>query len=228
MVAQYGPSGVSLYRSGSTQERLLLVHIGFDIRLAGKDALALACRIDTLIRDNRQIAPLGTFDPAPEIVSAGIPSTPTVRAMKEPLPPPAPGKRRLGNWPEFCNPGGGDQELAFVAIQPEFRGLGDVSKLRLRLVRADVPQYANLLQGEGSPAGREFAPGTEPIYVPDGADRVRVVKRSEATAQGIDGRFIMRVLVPDEPTTLKLTMIAATEDNLIVTKDVEVRIVPQE
>ena len=192
------------------------------------DALALARRIDTLIRDNREIAPLGKFDVLPEIVSTGIPKTLTVQPMKEPLPPPAEGVRRVGNWPEFRNPGGGDTERAYVNIQPRFRGLGDVNKLRLRLVRTAQPGYGNMLESLMAPETCEYPPGTVPIYVPDGPDRVRVVKRSEAAAEGIDGRFIMRIVVPDEAKTLKLTMIAATEDNLIVTKDVEVRIVPQE
>jgi len=42
-----------------------------------------------------------------------------------------------------------------------------------------------------------------------------------------DGRFILLLEVPDERTTTKARAIAWTEDNLIVTREVEVTIVLQ-
>ena len=194
---------------------------------SSEDALAVARQIDGLIRDNRKIAARGTFAKSPELVTTGIPATLVVRPMKEPVAPSAASTRKARNRSEFRNPGG-DGQQAFVIIQPQFQGLGDVDKLRLRLVATTGAGNRNLLQDALSPIGREFSDSAPPIYVPDGPDRVRVVKRSEAATQGIDGRFIMQIAVPDEAKTLKLTMIAATEDNLIVTKDVEVRVVPEE
>jgi len=88
--------------------------------------------------------------------------------------------------------------------------------------------FDNLLEDERSPAGREFPPDYQPYYVPDGPDRVRRVPRAQAAGRGVDGRFIMRVGVPEQPKTVKLTLIVANEDNVIVSKEVQVRIVPAE
>jgi hypothetical protein len=166
------------------------------------DALATARAIDRLIRDDRDIAPLGRFAEPPEIVDVGLPQTLNVRRMT-PIAPD--GKPLL--------PPTQRAEYSYVRIEPRFRGLGDVNKLRLKLT-------CDLAYLQGELPVKEHVPG-ERVYVPDGPDRVRSVHASE-----VDGRFIIQVRVPDQPETRKMTLIAATEDNVIVTKEVEVRIVP--
>jgi hypothetical protein len=165
-----------------------------------QEALATTLQIDALIRDDRQIAPLGKFAEPPEIVDPGFPQTLTVRRMMPLTPDGQPWRNQP--WTQ-----------AYVRISPRFRGLGSLEKLRFA-VRGE-----HLVTNQVDGTGRSLV---KTLVVPDEAGRARPMPPSAEN----DGRFILSVRVPQEPTTEKLTLVAATEDNLIVTKELEVKIVP--
>ncbi len=194
-----GESGTVLFRRAN-----VVVHLAWEGTEA--EALALAERIDALIRDDRQIAPRGTFTETPEIVDIGIPQTLTVRPMRRV-------DRQGEPLPVFSRPEG---EEACIRIHPRFRGLGPVERLRFWLVIEGAGQN----QGCGTPSDR--SPDGW-VYVPDEAGRIRPVRPSAEN----DGRFILELRVPEERITTRARAIAWTADNLIVTREVEVSIVPQ-
>jgi hypothetical protein len=145
------------------------------------EALAFARRIDGLIRDDRQIAPRGTWTEVPEIVSPGAPASAAKGAR--------------------------------VALAPEFRQLGDRDALRIVVTRGT--RYGSLTET------REDGKSLPQIHIrgprPDSlADIVR------DRTPGEDGRYILRIA--NEVGPLKLTMIVATPDNVIVTKDFTVNV----
>lgn len=136
----------------------------------------LARQIDSLIRDNRDVAPSGSFGELPAIADAGIPAQ-------------APKNSRL-------------------AFTPRFHGLGDPQTLRVRVVAKD---HQNLTEAgfDGRSRPQIVVPGQRP----DGLDD-KVRQRTAAE----DGRFILRV--PDKVGPMKLTLIAVSPENVIVTKEV--------
>jgi hypothetical protein len=165
-----------------------------------QEALSLAQSKDALIRDDREIAPLGTFDPAPAIVDVGLPATLAVPTMTRTLPD---GK------PDLLD----RQTLAFLRINPVFQGLGPVEKIRLHVSVEDFGRNEVGLDGRS----------LKLLNAPIEGNRYKVV---EASAQN-DGRFILRLGVPEQPTTRKVTLIAASEDNVIVTKEADITFTPQ-
>ena len=154
---------------------------------AGKNdgALALARRIDEVIRSDRDVAPRGKLAATPEIVSTGVPE-----------------RVRKG---------------ARIQITPEFRGLGDRANLRIAVLAPD--SYSSLtettLDGRSSPeiSYRGPRPG------PPGGGETDLVRPRQPDE---DGRFILRI--PDKSGPVKLTMIVATPDNVIVTKEFTVNV----
>ena len=163
------------------------------------EVVALARQIDALIRDDRQIAPLGTFDPPPEIVDAGIPATLTVRPMV---------RRMLNERPlPFVEPA-----RSVLRINPQFRGLGPPEKIRLSVT----------IEGLGTNQVGQDGLSREHVAVPEGDHSTMREKSAEN-----DGRFLVELhRLPSEATTRKVTLVAASEDNVIVTKEVQVQIVP--
>jgi len=166
------------------------------------EVVELARRIDGLIRDDRQIAPLGRFDPPPEITSAGIPETLTLRPMREYTSDGAPMVRR--------NP----PRQACVRIDPQFRGLGPRENIRF------VVSGKELVGNQIGPDGKS----ARSVRVPVDSDRIRSLPASAEN----DGRFILRVRIPQERRTDRLTLIAVNEDNVIVAGELQVTIVPAE
>ncbi|HUU96014.1 MAG TPA: hypothetical protein VM487_09750 [Phycisphaerae bacterium] len=164
-------------------------------------AVERARQIDRWIRDDRQIAPLGTFDPAPEIVSAGVPATLTASST--------PGRTADGRPTGY--------ERSYVTITPQFRGLGDLDKLRFVVLGSQDNGRTWSRLTQTTPAGES----REKVYKIDTTERGGIPKLNEVQE---DGRFLMEV--PRKTGALKLKLIAATEDNLIVTKEVQVTVVP--
>lgn len=164
-------------------------------------ALAVARQIDALIRDDRAIAPLGTFDPPPEIVDAGLPARLPVR----------PTERRLLNQQPVPF---GEPARAIVRINPQFRGLGPPEGLRLHV---DIEGFGSNQVG---PDGRS----RDLVDVPDGSGRVSNLREKSAEH---DGRFLLELRrLPSQPTTRKVRVTAANADNVIVTREFEVELVP--
>jgi hypothetical protein len=145
------------------------------------EGLALARQIDGLIRDDRKIAPRGTWIEVPEIVSPGAPDSAAKGAR--------------------------------VSLAPEFRQLGDRAALRIVVTRGT--RYGSLtetrLDGKSLPQIHIRGPR---------ADSLMDVVRDRTPDE--DGRFILRI--PNEVGQLKLTMIVATPDNVIVTKDFTINV----
>lgn len=172
-----------------------------------QETLHLLRRVDEILRNNRRIAPLGTFDPPPDIVDPGFPSSLTIRPMTPYTPDGKPALSRTGRplWPS------GHPE-SYVRINPQFRGLGPVENIRFKLTIKDVGMNQ-------APDGKS----PEWLTVPDGPERTRRVRASAEN----DGRFILELRVPEQPITTTATLIAFNEDNVIVTKEIEVTITPQ-
>lgn len=165
------------------------------------EAVQIARQIDALIRDDRAIAPLGTFDPPPEIVDAGLPATLPVR----------PTERRLLNQQPVPF---GEPARAIVRINPQFRGLGPPEGLRLHV---DIEGFGSNQVG---PDGRS----RDLVDVPDGSGRVSNLREKSAEH---DGRFLLELRrLPSQPTTRKVRVTAANADNVIVTREFEVELVP--
>jgi hypothetical protein len=143
--------------------------------------VALARQIDALVRDDRQIAPTGTFAEVPDITSPGVPDS--------------------------------AQKNARITIAPEFRGLGDRAALRVAVVAPD--SFSSLT--ETTPEGKSRPQVVVRGARPDGLD-----DSVQPRAPAEDGRFILHI--PDKVGPLKLTMIVATPDNVIVTKDFTVNV----
>jgi hypothetical protein len=100
-----------------------------------------------------------------------------------------------------------------IKITPEFRGLGDRAALRVAVVAPD--SFSSLT--ETTPAGTSRPQAVVRGSRPDGLDdQVRDRAPEE------DGRFILHI--PDKVGPLKLTMIVATPDNVIVTKEFTVNV----
>ena len=165
---------------------------------AGSD---FARQIDNWIQNDRTIAPLGTFNPPPEIVDAGIPATLTVRPMV---------RRMLNERPlPFVEPA-----RSVLRINPQFRGLGPPEKIRLSVT----------IEGLGTNQVGPDGLSREHVAVPEGDHSTMREKSAEN-----DGRFLVELhRLPSEATTRKVTLVAASEDNVIVTKEVQVQIVPAE
>lgn len=164
------------------------------------NGLALAQAIDEKIRDDRQIAPLGTFADTPEIVSTGVPATATAS-------PPAATRPSLRAAPQYAAP-------TYIPITPVIRGLGPREGLRIRLLENGLePNFvATTSDGRSNPK----------IDFVDAQGRPR--QRDRTTEE--DGRF--QFVVPCTPRQLKLEMVVANSDNVFVTKLVEVEVRPRE
>jgi len=189
-------------------------NVVFEISPEGSpaDALALARRIDELIRDDRQIAPLGTFDPVPRIVDLGLPANLTVRP------------RVLAGFPVISARAAAKiPRHAFVRFQPQIQGMGPLDRLRIRvLIKTADPSggWRTIGYNQVGMDGKS----TPHLWVPASADRAYL---RTASAQD-DGRFILVITpLPTEPTTCKVTMIVANDDNLIVTKQATIQIAPE-
>ncbi|TWT42032.1 hypothetical protein RAS1_31590 [Phycisphaerae bacterium RAS1] len=148
--------------------------------------VALARQIDALLRDNRQFAPLGTFDPPPEIVSISAPETITFSSEER------------AKWGKTFR------------VTPEFRGLGDVQNLRIKVrgEQNDRASNGTLPDGKSNPR----------ILVPGGDFSGRGLGARQRTPEE-DGRFEISLVRNVKPGPLKLTMIVATPDNVVVTKE---------
>jgi len=144
-------------------------------------ALALARRIDELIRTDREVAPRGRFAPTPEIVTIGVPA----QAAKK----------------------------ARLTITPEFRGLGERADLRITILAPDRNSKVSetTMEGRSPPDIVIRGPRADSL-----SDTVRKRRPDE------DGRFILHI--PDKVGPAKLTMIVATADNVIVTKEFTVNV----
>ena len=144
-------------------------------------ALALARRIDELIRTDREVAPRGAFAPTPEIVAPGV----SAQASKK----------------------------ARLTITPEFRGLGERADLRITVLAPDRLSKVSetTMDGRSPPDIVVRGPRADSL-----SDTVRKRRPDEA------GRFIVHI--PDKVGPAKLTMIVATPDNVIVTKEFTVNV----
>jgi len=196
----YPHANESKYGSVVFGRRNIVMYLGWEESVPGT-GLALARQIDALIRDDRQIAPLGTFAEMPAIVSAGVPATLPASST--------PGRTADGRPTGY--------ERSYVTITPQFRGLGDLDNLRFVVLgRQDNGQTWGRLT-QTTPEGK-----SQPkVYKIDTTERGGIPKLNEVQE---DGRFLMEV--PRKTGALKLKLIAATEDNLIVTKEVQVTVVP--
>jgi hypothetical protein len=96
-----------------------------------------------------------------------------------------------------------------VVIAPIFRGLGDASRVRLAVFADDDCATINETDGEGRPLRKIAVPAPG--------------KGMEWKNPPTDGRFVLRVPETIGPT--KLTLVAANDDNVIVTKTIEVNVV---
>lgn len=100
-----------------------------------------------------------------------------------------------------------------IKISPGFRGLGDVAALRVAVVAAGRFSSLTETTADGRSRSQVVVRGSRP----DGLDdAVRERQRDE------DGRFILNI--PDQVGPLKLTMIVATPDNVVVTKEFTVNV----
>ena len=102
---------------------------------------------------------------------------------------------------------------ARIKIMPEFRGVGDRAKLRVAVVGQD--SFSSLT--ETTPEGKSRPQAVVRGSRADGLDD-KVRERTPAE----DGRFILHI--PDKVGPVKLTMIVATPDNVIVTKEFTVNV----
>jgi hypothetical protein len=161
----------------------------FTLRKKGDPSavVELARRIDALVQNDRQIAPLGTFAETPQIVDAGIPPTLTKEAP-------------LNRPPEYD-----------VPIHPVIRGMGDPDKVRL-LVLTESGSVLNRVKHDG----RAIKHVSVPHPVLGEAGRKRVLASD-------DGRFVIKV--PRQTGPLKLTLVAANDQNVVATKTVQVSVV---
>lgn len=157
-------------------------------------ALALARRIDQLVRTDRQIAPRGVADEFPEITALGIPdslTTPCGRTRTATQPSDAPSRSR-------------------IQIAPSFFGLGDAADLRIRIVEDGKHDTLNETTQDGRSQDRIV------VMNADGRRTSRPRRADE------DGRFQFNVPLPAGPTVLR--MIVATPSNMIVTRTTAVTI----
>jgi len=178
------------------------------VRASLEASLDFAWRIDELIRDDRQIAPLGTFNPVPRIVDLGLPANLTVRP------------RVLGGFPAISARAAAKiPRHAFVRFQPQIQGMGPLDRLRICLL-IETSDGRGI---GGNQIGLDGMSVPNP-WVPVSQDEARMRSASPQD----DGRFILRIVrIPDQPTTCKATMIVANDDNLIVTKQATIQIAPE-
>jgi hypothetical protein len=158
-----------------------------------------------LICDDRQIAPLGRFDPPPEIVSVGIPDTLPV-GLRVPF-----GPSSFRDVPE-------ESRYRFT---PEFRGLGDPARLRVGIYD-ESRTYE--LRNEVTPDGRSRPRIDVTVPTPFPPPLNFAVGSRERSPEE-DGRFMLTL--PLRPGRAKLRMVVVTDDNLIVSKDFEVTFTPR-
>jgi len=174
-----------------------------DVPLNKKRAIYLARLIDHLLRDDREIAPLGRFDPVPAISDPGVPKVLRVRkARLVEVEGKAVSRVRTLPW-------------AYARIEPKFAGLGPRAKVRFW-----VTSTPELVGNQVAPNGFSIP---KLVNVPVGAGAVRVARPSAED----DGRFILQIKVPAERTVCKLTMTAVNDMNVVVTREVEVVLEPQ-
>jgi hypothetical protein len=185
---------------GNMWFRRLNVIVELDWKGPWAELLAIAQAIDNALQNDREIAPMGTFDPLPAIVDVGLPATVAVPAMI---------RLRPDGQPSLLQ----ERPLAYLRIQPVFQGLGPAEKIRLLVTVEDFGRNEVGLDGRS----------LKLLNAPIEGNRYKVV---EASAQN-DGRFILRLGVPEQPTTRKVTLIAASEDNVIVTKEADITFTPQ-
>ena len=102
---------------------------------------------------------------------------------------------------------------ARVTITPEFRGVGERADLRITILGPDRNSKVSetTMEGRSPPDIVVRGPRADSL-----SDTVRKRRPDE------DGRFILRI--PDKVGPAKLTMIVATPDNVIVTKEFTVNV----
>ena len=189
--------------SGTIAFRRRNVRVVFSWRGDEAAGFELARNIDRLLRDDREIAPLGRFDPVPAISDPGVPKVLRVRkARLVEVEGKAVSRVRTLPW-------------AYARIEPKFAGLGPRAKVRFW-----VTSTPELLGNQVAPNGFSIP---KLVNVPVGAGAVRVARPSAED----DGRFILQIKAPAERTVCKLTMTAVNDMNLVVTREVEVVLEPQ-
>jgi hypothetical protein len=181
------------------------VSVAFSRNGSADDALALARRVDCLIRDDRQIAPLGRFDPPPEIVSVGIPDTLPV-GLRVPV-----GPSSFRDVPE-------ESRYRFA---PEFRGLGDPARLRVGIY--ELGRYYDTWN-EVTPDGRSEPRIDVTVPTPFPPPLDFSVGSRERTPEE-DGRFMLKL--PLKPGPRRLVMVVVNDDNVVVTKEFQVTFTPR-
>ena len=102
---------------------------------------------------------------------------------------------------------------ARLTITPEFRGLGERADLRITVLAPDRLSKVSetTMDGRSPPDIVVRGPRADSL-----SDTVRKRRPDE------DGRFIVHI--PDKVGPAKLTMIVATPDNVIVTKEFTVNV----
>ena len=184
-------------------------NVVFRIAWAGpwEEVVALARDVDSLLQSDREVAPLGTFDPPPRIVETGIPQTLRVRDKIR--------HEYLTRSGRFTLP-----PFDFVRFAPRIEGMGPMERLRIWVRITGTGQDIQKVIGRNQV--RQDGKSLPHVYVPVSHTRAQV----RAKTPSRDGRFILRVSVPDEPVTCKLTMTVVNDDNLVVTKEETIQIVP--
>jgi len=141
-----------------------------------------------------------------------------------------PGKRN-GRLPDNCVPGKpvrrlppparsrSSQSITYTIVLVLFvtRNVSEIRIAPKSLFQKDLERVSASVTVAGATVNRR-------VYDAEPTFRLR----GGYTSPEHDGRFILELRVPEREETHKVTLVAASEDNVIVTKQIEVKIVPAE
>ncbi len=161
--------------------------------------LSIARAIDDAIQNDPAVAPKGAFEETPRIETVGAP------AEVEPLETP----RHV------------DVVTSWTTLHPVFKGLGDPAKLNVLVVGDHFWNLAWTVEQSRAAKVRTRVHSMETFIDPRPTD-TRRLRPDE------DGRFFLIASPQAQPgKTYKVTMAAVNVDNVVATKEFEVRVAEQ-
>ncbi len=164
-------------------------------RVPWDEGLSIARAIDDAIQRDRAVAPTGTFEETPRIETVGAP------AEIEPLEAPA-HVEVVTSW---------------ATLRPVFNGLGDAERLYVGIIGR---HFSNLVWSAA--LSRTVKVRTRVNSMESWMDPQPDSRRLRPEE---DGRFFLIPSADAEPGKVhRLTMVAVNEDNVVVTKEFEVRV----